>query len=190
MVVYHQRLASMLHNSVILQALLIWTTSLIMGGYPAAASLGLSCISIVIMWIFSLSFSILVAFLLPFISSAPLPYIASPWLVIGLFGAPAFAGALTGQHVGYLILQKYLWHASSKREQKRSLAFQAELIKLEAERWLFKAGFVQWLLILMVGNFYKIGSSYLALIWLVSPSFACMFTCSIILPSYSFITFS
>ncbi|KAJ4978790.1 hypothetical protein NE237_009570 [Protea cynaroides] len=172
MIVYSQHLASMLQNSVILQALLIWTTSLLMGGYPAGVSLGLSFISILIMWIFSLSFSVLAAFLLPLISSSPLPYIASPWLVIGLFGAPAFIGALTGQHVGYLILQKYLWHASSKREQKQSPAFQAQLIKLEAERWLFKAGFVQWLLILMVGNFYKIGSSYLALIWLVSPTFA------------------
>ncbi|XP_043705900.1 endoplasmic reticulum metallopeptidase 1 isoform X2 [Telopea speciosissima] len=172
MIVYRQRLASMLQNSVIIQALLIWTTSLLMGGYPAAASLALSFISILIMWIFSLSFSVLVAFLLPLICSSPLPYIASPWLVIGLFGAPAFIGALTGQHVGYLILQKYLWHASSKREQKRSPAIQAELIKLEAERWLFKAGSVQWLLILMVGNFYKVGSSYIAVIWLASPAFA------------------
>ncbi|XP_042487865.1 endoplasmic reticulum metallopeptidase 1 isoform X2 [Macadamia integrifolia] len=172
MIVYRQRLASMLQNSVIIQALLIWITSLLMGGYPAAASLGLSFISIIIMWIFSLSSSVLVAFLLPLICSSPLPYIASPWLVIGLFGAPAFIGALTGQHVGYLILQKYLWHAFSKREQKQSPAIQAELIKLEAERWLFKAGSVQWLLILMVGNFYKIGSSYIAVIWLASPAFA------------------
>ncbi|XP_010253689.1 PREDICTED: endoplasmic reticulum metallopeptidase 1 isoform X2 [Nelumbo nucifera] len=172
MVVYRQRLASMLQNSVIMQALLIWTMSLLMGGFPAAASLGLSCLSVLLMWIFSLSFSILVAFLLPLICSSPVPYIANPWLIIGLFVAPAVLGALTGQHVGFRILQKYLQHASSKGGQKRSHVVQAELIKLETERWLFKAGFVQWLVLLMVGSFYKIGSSYLALVWLVSPAFA------------------
>ncbi|KAF8402754.1 hypothetical protein HHK36_010844 [Tetracentron sinense] len=172
MIVYNQRLANMLQNSVILQALLIWTTSLLMGGYPAAVSLGLSCLSVVFMWTFSLSFSVLVAFLLPLICSSPVPYIASPWLVVGLFAAPAVLGALTGQHLGYLILQKYLRRVSFKREKKQSLVIQADLIKLEAERWLFKAGIVQWLVILIVGNYYKIGSSYLALVWLVSPAFA------------------
>ncbi|KAK1261119.1 hypothetical protein QJS04_geneDACA002426 [Acorus gramineus] len=39
MVVYHERLASLLHNSVVLQALLIWTTSLFMGDGLAEATL-------------------------------------------------------------------------------------------------------------------------------------------------------
>lgn len=172
MVVYRQRFANLLHNSVIMQSILIWVTSLLMGGYPAAVSLALSCLSVILMWIFSLSFSIPVGFLLPLISSSPVPFVANPWLVVGLFAAPAFLGALTGQHLGYLILHSYLSHASSKRMQNLSPIIQADVIKFEAERWLFKAGFVQWFVLLMVGNYYKIGSSYVALVWLVSPAFA------------------
>lgn len=178
MVVYRQRLASMLYNSVILQALLIWTMSLLVGGYPAAVSLGLSFLSVVLMWTFSLCMSVPIAFLLSLICSSPVPYIAHPWLVIGLFGAPAVLGALIGQHVGFLILQKYLWHGASKREPRRPPAIQDNLIKWEAERWLFKGGFIQWLIVLIVGNFFKVGSSYLALVWLVSPAFACKFKLS------------
>ena len=158
-----------------MQSILIWVTSLLMGGYPAAVSLALSCLSVILMWIFSLSFSIPVGFLLPLISSSPVPFVANPWLVVGLFAAPAFLGALTGQHLGYLILHSYLSHASSKRMQNLSPVIQADVIKFEAERWLFKAGFVQWFVLLMVGNYYKIGSSYVALVWLVSPAFACKF---------------
>lgn len=172
MIVYHQSFANMLHNSVIMQSLLIWATSLLMGGYPAAVSLVLSCLSILLMWIFALGFSILVAFILPLVSSSPVPYIASPWLVIGLFAAPALLGALTGQHLGYCFLQIYLSSVYSKRKLL-SPAIQADLIKLEAERWLYKAGSVQWLILLIIGTYYKIGSSYLALVWLVPPSFAC-----------------
>lgn len=172
MVVYRQRFANLLHNSVIMQSILIWVTSLLMGGYPAAVSLALSCLSVILMWIFSLSFSIPVGFLLPLISSSPVPFVANPWLVVGLFAAPAFLGALTGQHLGYLILHSYLSHASSKRMQNLPPVIQANVIKFEAERWLFKAGFVQWFVLLMVGNYYKIGSSYVALVWLVSPAFA------------------
>ncbi|WOL04268.1 hypothetical protein Cni_G12989 [Canna indica] len=172
MVVYSQRLATMLHNSVILQSLLIWTTSLLMGGYSGAYTFGLSCLSILLMWICSLIFSIGVAFLIPLISTFPVPYIANPLLVIGLFGAPAVLGALTGQHLGFLCICKYLRGLYSKRMQKAPSDTQDNLIKLEAERWLFKAGFIQWLVLLIVGNYYKIGCSYVALIWLVSPAFA------------------
>lgn len=175
MIVYRQHFANMLHNSVILQSILIWTTSLLMGGYGAAVSLALSCLSLLLMWIFSLSFSIVVAFILPLVSSSPAPYVANPWLVLGLFAAPAFLGAFIGQHLGYRILQTYLSCVNSKRERKLSPVIQADLVKLEAERWLFKAGFVQWLVLLMVGNYFRIGSSYLALVWLVSPAFACKF---------------
>lgn len=171
MVLYHQGFANMLHNSVALQSLLIWSTSLLMGGYPAAVSLVLSCLSIILMWIFSLSFSLLSAFVLPLLSTSPVPYVASPWLVIGLFAAPALLGALTGQHLGFLILQMYLSNEYSKREQLSPLT-QSTLIKLEAERWLYKAGSVQWLILLVIGNYYRIGSSYLALVWLVPPAFS------------------
>ncbi|XP_047182011.1 endoplasmic reticulum metallopeptidase 1 isoform X2 [Vigna umbellata] len=131
MVVYRQKFANMLHNSVIMQSLLIWTTSLIMG----------------------------------------VPYVSSPLLVVGLFGAPAFLGALIGQYLGFLLLQKYLLNAHSKRRQL-PLIIKAAVVKMEAERWLFKAGSFQWLILLILGNYFKIGSSYLALVWLVSPAFA------------------
>ncbi|KAF3958654.1 hypothetical protein CMV_016457 [Castanea mollissima] len=171
MVVFRQNFANMLYNSVIIQSLLIWITSLLMGGYPAAVSLALSCLSVILMWILALGFSVLVAFILPLVSSSPLPYVANPWLVVGLFAAPALLGALTGQHLGYLFLQTYLSTVYSKRKQL-SPAIQADLIKLESERWIYKAGSVQWLILLVMGNYYKIGSSYLALVWLVPPTFA------------------
>ncbi|KAI5346103.1 hypothetical protein L3X38_013982 [Prunus dulcis] len=171
MVVYRQHFANMLHKSVIAQSLLIWTTSLLMGGYPAAISLALSCFSVILMWIFALSFSVLAAFIIPLISSSPVPYVANPWLVVGLFAAPALLGALTGQYLGYLILHTHLSNVYAKKKQI-SPVIQADLIKSEAERWLYKSGSLQWLILLILGTYYKIGSSYLALFWLVPPAFA------------------
>ncbi|XP_017247277.1 uncharacterized protein LOC108218711 isoform X3 [Daucus carota subsp. sativus] len=172
MIVYRQRLASMLHNSVILQSLLIWGTSVVIGGYPAAISLALSFLSVLLMWICSVSFSVLVAFVLPFISTSPVPFISSPWLVVGLFVCPSLLGALAGQHLGFIILKSYLTRIISRRNVNLSPVLKADLIKLDAERWLYKAGLLQWLVLLMIGNFYKIGSSYIALVWLVSPAFS------------------
>ncbi|KAK8951148.1 hypothetical protein KSP39_PZI004709 [Platanthera zijinensis] len=172
MIVYPQHLASLLSNSVLLQAILIWTTSLVMGGYPGVISFVLSCFSIILMWLFSLGLSVLVAFIIPLISSSPVPYISSPWLVAFLFGAPAVLGAIVGQHIGFIFLQNYLQKGISKRMESLSVIHKKNLAKWEAERWVFKAGFIQWLVLLFIGNFYKIGSSYLALVWLVSPSFA------------------
>ncbi|WMV25350.1 hypothetical protein MTR67_018735 [Solanum verrucosum] len=172
MVVFRQYFASLLYNTVILQALLIWTTSVIMGGRSAMVSLALSSLSLVLMWMCAIGFSVFVAFILPLVSSSPIPYISSPWLVVGLFGAPAVLGAFTGQHVGYLILLKYLTKTFSRRNANLPLVVQEDLAKLDAERWLFKAGLLQWLILLIVGNFYKIGSSYLALAWLAAPAFA------------------
>lgn len=42
----------------------------------------------------------------------------------------------------------------------------------EAERWLFKAGIMQWVLILGLTTWLKAGSSYLALAWVVGPTVA------------------
>lgn len=172
MILYNQRFANMLYNSVIMQSLLIWATSLLMGGSSAAVSLGLSCVSVILMWIFSICFSALSAFLLPFISPSPVPYVASPWLVVGLFGGPALLGALTGQHLGFMILRSYLLKTYSDRKHLSS-STRANLAKLEAERWLYKGGLVQWLFLLVIGNYFGLGSSYLALLWLVPPAFAC-----------------
>lgn len=172
MIAYPQRLATMLCNSVIMQSLLIWTASLLMGGYHGAVTFGLSCLSILLMWIGSLSLTILVAILIPCISTSPVPYIANPWLVIGLFGAPAMLGALAGQHLGILFIMKYLRDVFSKRVPNLPSETLENVIKLEAERWLFKSGFIQWLILLIISNFFKAGSSYVALVWLVTPAFA------------------
>lgn len=171
MIVYRQRFANLLYNSVIMQSLLIWAASLLIGGYSAAVSMALSCLSIILMWIFAIGLAVLVAFALPLVSSFSMPYVASPWLVFGLFAAPALVGALTGQYIGCLILRTYLSKVYSKRKQLSPI-LRAHSVKFEAERWLYKAGSVQWLVLLILGNYYKVGSSYLALVWLVPPTFA------------------
>ncbi|PON50168.1 Peptidase M [Parasponia andersonii] len=171
MIVFRQRFANLLNNSVIMQSLLIWATSMLIGGYPAAVSFALSSLSIILTWVFAVGLAILVAFTLPLISSSPAPYIASPWLVFGLFAAPALVGALTGQYFGYLVLKAYLSKVYSNRRQLSPI-LRADSVKFEAERWLYKAGSIQWLVLLILGNYYKIGSSYLALVWLVPPAFA------------------
>lgn len=171
-IVFHQRLANMFYNSTIMQSLLIWVTSIIMGGSSALISLAFSSLSIILMWISSIVFAALAAFCLPLVSVSPVPYVSSPWLVVGLFGAPALLGAFIGQHLGYLILHRYLSTVYSTRYRDLSSSVQADIAKLDSERWLFKAGLIQWLLLLILGNYYKIGSTYLALVWLVSPAFA------------------
>ncbi|CAH9055161.1 unnamed protein product [Cuscuta epithymum] len=168
MIVYRQRFADMLYNSVILQSLLIWIASLYVGGYPAVVSLALSCLSIVLMWIGSIGFSIFVAYFLPLVSPSPVPFVSSPLLVVGLFGAPSLLGAWTGQHFGYLILVKYL----SQTKGTLSPVVRTAVANLDAERWILKAGLFQWLVLLALGHFFKAGSSYLAFVWLVSPAFA------------------
>ncbi|CAO2839785.1 unnamed protein product [Amaranthus hypochondriacus] len=172
MIVYRQKFANLMHNSVILQSLSIWIMSLFMGGYPAIVSFSLSCLSVVLMWVLSLSFSSLVAFILSSTLSVSVPYITSPWLVIGLFGFPSLLGAFSGQHLGFLLLEKYMSHVYAQRNKTLSPPVQANLARLEAERWLFKSGTVQWLLILVAAHYYKVGSSYVPLVWLVTPVFS------------------
>ncbi|XP_022684088.1 endoplasmic reticulum metallopeptidase 1 isoform X2 [Setaria italica] len=172
MVVYPQRLATMFHNSIILQSLLIWGTSLLMGGRPGLVSFGISCLSIILMLIFSICLPIVVAFILPHICPFPVPYVANPWLIIGLFGSPALLGAFIGQHVGFILLKRHLRHVYSRTKPSLTHNTREYVIDLEAERWIFKSGFVQWLIVLTLGTYFKVGSSYIALIWLVSPAFA------------------
>ncbi|TKW05486.1 hypothetical protein SEVIR_7G179300v4 [Setaria viridis] len=172
MVVYPQRLATMFHNSIILQSLLIWGTSLLMGGRPGLVSFGISCLSIILMLIFSICLPVVVAFILPHICPFPVPYVANPWLIIGLFGSPALLGAFIGQHVGFILLKRHLRHVYSRTKPSLTHNTREYVIDLEAERWIFKSGFVQWLIVLTLGTYFKVGSSYIALIWLVSPAFA------------------
>lgn len=172
MIVYRQQFANMLQNSVILQSLLIWFMSLVVGGYTAIVSFSLSCLSVILMWVLSLSFSILVAFILPSISSAAVPYITNPWLVIGLFGFPSLLGAFSGQHIGFLLLQKYISKAYAQGKRTLLPSIQVNLARLDAERWLFKSGTMQWLFILVLAHYYKVGCSYVPLVWLISPAFS------------------
>ncbi|CAL5068939.1 unnamed protein product [Urochloa decumbens] len=172
MVVYPQRLATMFHNSIILQSLLIWGTSLLMGGRPGLVSFGISCLSIILTLIFSICLPVVVAFILPHICPFPVPYVANPWLIIGLFGSPALLGAFIGQHIGFILLKRHLRHVYSRTKLNLPHNTREYVIDLEAERWIFKSGFIQWLIVLILGTYFKVGSSYIALIWLVSPAFA------------------
>ncbi|GKC60947.1 hypothetical protein Tco_1088545, partial [Tanacetum coccineum] len=99
-------------------------------------------------------------------------FISSPWLVGDLFASLAFLGALTGQHIGYILLTMYVSRAFSKIMENLSPIVQANWAKLEAERSLYKSGFLQWIILLATRNYFKVGSSYIALVWLVSPAFA------------------
>ncbi|VFQ64785.1 unnamed protein product [Cuscuta campestris] len=172
MIVYSQSFADMINKAFIVVSLLIWIGSLYIGGLTSVVSFAFSLLSIVAMWIFSIGFSLVVAFSLPLVSQSPVPFIASPWLVIGLFAAPALLGAFIGQHIIYLILQKFLSCTFAGTKVILPLTVRNTLAELHAERWMFKSGLLQWLVILAVGNSYKIGSSYLALVWMVSPAVA------------------
>ncbi|KAF7002706.1 hypothetical protein CFC21_018151 [Triticum aestivum] len=172
MVVYPQRLATMFHNSIIFQSLLIWGTSLLMGGRPGLMSFGISCLSIILTLIFSIFLPVVVAFALPHICPFPVPFVRNPWLVIGLFGSPALLGAFIGQHFGFILLKRHIQEVYSRTKPGLTGNTMDYIVGLEAERWIFKSGFVQWLIVLIVGTYLKVGASYIALIWLVSPAFA------------------
>ncbi|KAL4575198.1 hypothetical protein LXL04_022040 [Taraxacum kok-saghyz] len=174
MVVFRQRLANLLYTSVIIQSLMIWTTSLLMGGPTSIISLSLSLLTILLTFTFSLIFSTTTAaFLLPLISpSSPLPFISNPYLTFGLFVPPAFLGALTGQHIGYRVLERHVSRVLTSQKKELSVVVRENWAKLEAERWVYKSGVLQWFIILVVGHYLKVGSSYIALVWLVCPAFA------------------
>ncbi|CAN8275017.1 unnamed protein product [Cochlearia groenlandica] len=169
MIVYRQSFATMLYVSVIMQSILIWIMSLLMGGSPAVMSLLVSCLSIILSLILSVAFSVAVAFILPLISSSPVPYASYPWMTLGLFVSPAALGSISGQHVAFVFLKKI---SSNRNSNKLSPRLRDSLAKLEAERWLFKAGFIQWFLLLSLGTYYKLGSTFIALVWLLPPAFA------------------
>ncbi|CAH9055150.1 unnamed protein product [Cuscuta epithymum] len=172
MMVYSQTFADMINKVVIVISIVVWTGSLTAGGMTSVISMAFSLLSIVAMWICSIGFSLVVAFSLPLVSQSPVPFIASPWLVIGLFASPALLGSYIGQHVAYLLLHKFLSYTYTQTEGFLPLTIRNRVAELHAERWMFKTGLLQWLLVLSVGNSYKIGSSYLALVWMVSPAIA------------------
>nr|GLL34973.1 endoplasmic reticulum metallopeptidase 1-like [Ipomoea trifida] len=119
--------------------------------------------------------SVIALALLVCISASPVPFIASPWLVIGLFAAPALLGAFVGQHVIYLVLHKFLSYTFSETKGFLPLSLggdEEDVAVLDSEKWMFKAGLLQWLLVLAVGNYLNVGSSYFALFWMISPAVA------------------
>lgn len=156
----------MLNTSVIMQVLLILSRSIFPAGLTGACSLLLALLTVLLTWALSLASALVMSFLVPHLGSHAVPYIATPWLVLGLFGAPALVGALVGNSVGHSLLVQYL--AKAYRGQLKGLA-----IKWEAERWLYKAGLVQWVLVLALLNWVGAGSSYLALSWVLFPAAAC-----------------
>ncbi|KAK4766207.1 hypothetical protein SAY87_007849 [Trapa incisa] len=66
-----------------------------------------------------------------------------------------------------------VYHTKTHSDRKHlSPSTRSHLAKLDAERWLYKGGLVQWLILLAIGYYFGPGSSYLALVWLVPPAFA------------------
>ncbi|KAL3685909.1 hypothetical protein R1sor_003931 [Riccia sorocarpa] len=162
MVTYSMETARRIQISILIQGLVLLVSSMFLSGTGTAAfvELGLAILTLVLTWLMALAHVLLVAIILPYVSPFPLPYIAHSWIAVGLFGFPAVFGALLGQAIGRALLAKYIG-----RDGRR----QAEL---HAERWLFKAGMLQWMLLLGLGTWVGAGSSVLALFWLVPPAIA------------------
>jgi hypothetical protein len=185
MVTYSKYFAKVLHQSIIYQGLVLFLSSLCLTGVTGFVALGLAVLAIYLTWTFAIGFTLLVAMIVPYLSSFALPFIASPWMVIGLYGAPALCGALLGHRFGRDLLVSYLADTHVKIIQRKNketpdqgtqeiIAVRAQsLAQWEAERWLFKAGILQWMLVLGLGTWVKAGSSYLALAWVVGPTVAC-----------------
>ena len=66
----------------------------------------LSCLSFIFAWIFTVAFSEAFAFILPWISSSPMPYASYTLMTIGLFVSPAVLGSISGQHLAFNFLRK------------------------------------------------------------------------------------
>jgi hypothetical protein len=184
MVTYSKYFAKVLHQSIIYQGLVLFLSSLCLTGVTGFVALGLAVLAIYLTWTFAIGFTLLVAMIVPYLSSFALPFIASPWMVIGLYGAPALCGALLGHRFGRDLLVSYLADTHVKIIQRKNketpdqgtqevIGVRAQsLAQWEAERWLFKAGILQWMLVLGLGTWVKAGSSYLALAWVVGPTVA------------------
>lgn len=175
MITYCENFAKRLYTFVIAVTLLVLVVSIYQGGSASVKALMLATISLIFTWVLAISFSVLSVFLLPQFSEVTIPYLPYPWLVIGLFGAPALCGALLGNFWGFSMLKGYLLRVrktSSAVHIKSSEHSDLTLAVWDAQRWLFKAGFLQWLVILAVGTWLEVGSTYIALLWLISPALA------------------
>lgn len=162
MVTFPQSMAKTQYFNLITQGLVLLFSSLYLSGYSAFIEFGLAILTVGFTWFFAIVYVLGVAIILPMMSSFSIPYIAHPWLVVGLFGAPAGFGALIGHAAGRSILMYYLRKKNHTEEHAR----------WHAERWLFKAGIFQWVVILALGTWVEAGTSYIALFWIIPPTTA------------------
>lgn len=163
MVTYPKSMAKTQYFNLISQGLVLLFSSLYLSGYSAFIEFGLALLTIGFTWFSAMLYVLGVATVLPTMSSFSIPYIAHPWLVVGLFGAPAVFGSLIGHAVGRWVLIYYLRKRDHTEEHAR----------WHAERWLFKAGVFQWVATLALGTWVEAGSSYIALFWIIPPTIAC-----------------
>jgi hypothetical protein len=186
MVSYSKDSAKYIHGVIIVVGLVLFQASVCLSGVTGLIALGLAVFAILLTWIFAFGITLLVARLVvPYLSSFAIPFIVNQWMVIGLYGAPALFGALLGQHFGHGLLVSYLAGVHTKLMQaeekgtpdqgtKEIIATRAQsLAEGEAERWLFKAGILQWLVVLGLGTWVNAGSAYLALAMVLGPAIAC-----------------
>ncbi|CAM6082858.1 unnamed protein product [Calypogeia fissa] len=162
MVTYPRSMAKTQYFNLITQGLVLLFSSLYLSGYSAFIEFGLALLTIGFTWISAIIYVLGVAAVLPKMSSFAIPFIAHPWLVVGLFGAPAIFGALLGHAVGRRILMYYLRKKNHTEDH----------VRWHTERWLFKAGIFQWVTILALGTWVEAGSSYIALFWIIPPTIA------------------
>ncbi|KAL2653870.1 hypothetical protein R1flu_021998 [Riccia fluitans] len=162
LVTYPLETGKKIQVSVLIQGLLFLISSIYLSETPVAASLqlGLAILTLVLTLLMAFAHVLLVAMILPSLSPFPVPYITHPWLAVGLFGVPAVVGALVGHAIGRALLLR-----SMGREGRREAEW-------HAERWLFKAGMLLWILVLGLGTSVRAGSSYIALFWIVPAAVA------------------
>uniref|UniRef100_A0A7I4EH66 Vacuolar membrane protease n=1 Tax=Physcomitrium patens TaxID=3218 RepID=A0A7I4EH66_PHYPA len=184
MVTYSQDFAKLLHHSIIFQLIVLQVGDIYLSGIPCLVASCLAFLTICFTWCFALGFTLLVAILVPTLGSSAVPFLACPWLAIPLYCLPAAIGALVGHRFGHMLLVWYLRHVDEEQHKKtqstleqvvpeKNLAINAPYTVLcEAQRWLFKAGIMQRVLVLVLATWAKAGSSYLALAWVVGPTIA------------------
>ncbi|KAL2653871.1 hypothetical protein R1flu_021999 [Riccia fluitans] len=162
LVTYPLEAGKRIQVSILIQGLILLISSIYLSGDPIAAflELGLALLTLVLTWLMAFAQVLLVAMILPYLCSFPIPYITHTWLAVGLFGFPAVVGALVGHAIGRALLIKYM-----ERKGRREAEW-------HAERWLFKAGMLQWMLVLGLGTWVGAGSSFIALFWIVPAAVA------------------
>ncbi|KAG0609983.1 hypothetical protein M758_7G029700 [Ceratodon purpureus] len=186
MLTYSQGFAKLLHYSVIFQLGILQVNAIVLSGFSSLVAACLALLAIYLTWCFAIGFTLFVAMIVPAIGSSAVPFLASPWLVIPLYCVPAAIGALIGHHFGHMLLVGYLWHVDEEQQkQKKTQSISDQITSLrgvvqhapatvlcEAERWLYKAGIMQWVLVLGLTTWAKAGAAYLPLAWVVGPTVA------------------